>query len=451
MELKTENSNPWDVKSLAEFHFYNCPSCTEKYNDEQDFVGHAFTSHPESAEFLNKIWDPNNVVKVELKEDDGDVDNNVPSPQIKKQGKKPLRAKSVHPQGFYDDDGELVMIKTEETTGGNHYEVLAEDDPDQFDYYHQAQEEDGFSVEQILDKRINPNGRIRYLIKWKGYPNEDNTWEPIEGLYCEDLIEEFERNFADNFDDNNENVMKPGGYDESKFDRNFEVGNTASQGNVKKEGLGEKYNCESCEKSFQTLSGLNKHQRITHGVEISRKKWDNHGNGNKIQTCELCGESFANGQKLRFHYSTAHEDEKRFKCPHNNEDGTLCTKKFLRKIHLQSHQSKVHGIKKYKDHKCETCGEKFQKQKFLKVHLSTVCQPIPRTCEYCAKMCKTATILKRHIENFHETLPEDKKNLKCEHCGKTYPRIENLKIHIRYVHQKDQLKSYPCEVCHILG
>ena len=81
MELKTENSNPWDVKSLAEFHFYNCPSCTEKYNDEQDFVGHAFTSHPESAEFLNKIWDPNNVVKVELKEDEVDVDHVVPPPK----------------------------------------------------------------------------------------------------------------------------------------------------------------------------------------------------------------------------------------------------------------------------------------------------------------------------------------------------------------------------------
>ena len=124
-----------------------------------------------------------------------------------------------------------------------------------------------------------------------------------------------------------------------------------------------------------------------------------------------------------------------------------CAKKFLRKIHLTSHESKVHGIKKYKDHKCETCGEKFAKVMHLKEHLSTVCQPIPRTCEYCAKMCKTATILKRHIMNFHETLPDGQKNLKCEHCGKTYPRMENLKIHIRYVHQKDQLKSYPCEVC----
>ena len=427
MELKTENPNPWDVKSLDEFQFYNCPICSEKYNDEQDFVGHAFTSHPESAEFLNKIWDPNNVVKVELKEDE-DVDH---VPQIK-QGGKPFRARSVHPQGFYNDDGELVMIKTEETTGGNHYEVA---ESDQFDYYNDQEEEDGYSVEQILDKRINPNGRIRYLIKWKGYPNEDNTWEPIESLYCEDLIEEFERNFADMGDDSNENVIKSGGLEE-RFDRNLDVGEN-SRGNVKKEGLGENHNCDACEKSFQTLSGLNKHQRNTHGIEIPRKKKNIN---NKMQKCELCGIECKNGQKLRFHYSTAHEDEKRFKCG-------LCAKKFLRKIHLTSHESKVHGIKKYKDHKCETCGKSFQRLFLLKEHQTGVCRPIPVTCEYCAKMCKTTTILKRHIQNFHETLPDGQKNLKCEHCGKTYPRLENLKIHIRYVHQKDQLKSYPCEVC----
>ena len=31
-----------------------------------------------------------------------------------------------------------------------------------------------YQVEAILDKRIRGN-RTQYLLKWKGYPNEDNT------------------------------------------------------------------------------------------------------------------------------------------------------------------------------------------------------------------------------------------------------------------------------------
>jgi len=52
-------------------------------------------------------------------------------------------------------------------------------------------EEEEFTVEKILDKRVR-NSKVEYLIKWEGYPDTENTWEPQENLDCPDIISAYE-------------------------------------------------------------------------------------------------------------------------------------------------------------------------------------------------------------------------------------------------------------------
>ncbi|CAL8070303.1 unnamed protein product [Orchesella dallaii] len=59
-----------------------------------------------------------------------------------------------------------------------------------------SQEEEGegeeYSVEEILDMKLDNNGKPWFFIKWWNYGSDDNTWEPIENLSkCQEMVDEF--------------------------------------------------------------------------------------------------------------------------------------------------------------------------------------------------------------------------------------------------------------------
>ncbi|XP_010966905.2 chromodomain Y-like protein isoform X2 [Camelus bactrianus] len=53
-------------------------------------------------------------------------------------------------------------------------------------------------VERIVDKRKNKKGKTEYLVRWKGYGSEDDTWEPEQHLEnCEEYIRDFQRRHSE--------------------------------------------------------------------------------------------------------------------------------------------------------------------------------------------------------------------------------------------------------------
>src|SRR6267154_3633732 len=55
-------------------------------------------------------------------------------------------------------------------------------------------EDPEYEVEAIINHRFfGQRRRLQYLIKWKGYPHSDNTWEPVEHMHAEALIKTYHR------------------------------------------------------------------------------------------------------------------------------------------------------------------------------------------------------------------------------------------------------------------
>ena len=62
-------------------------------------------------------------------------------------------------------------------------DVIDEDDDD---------DDAEYVVEKVIQRRRGINGGFEYLLKWKGYADIHNSWEPQSNLACQDLLHEFE-------------------------------------------------------------------------------------------------------------------------------------------------------------------------------------------------------------------------------------------------------------------
>jgi hypothetical protein len=54
--------------------------------------------------------------------------------------------------------------------------------------------EEEYEVEQLVAHRHHGRSKtLQYLVKWKGYPTSDNTWEPADQIHAPDLVKTYHR------------------------------------------------------------------------------------------------------------------------------------------------------------------------------------------------------------------------------------------------------------------
>lgn len=151
--MTSKLENPWEVNSLYVFQYFNCPSCILKVASKQDFVYHAFSTHPESTEYFKKIsdgslgdillpWESNgDKIKIELKDDGDDHKEELDFEQ---------KVNSSCSLSEFPSQ-EMLVIKTDDCVEDN--EILDKQD----DLYDQSDNDEEFSVEEFEKDHILKN------------------------------------------------------------------------------------------------------------------------------------------------------------------------------------------------------------------------------------------------------------------------------------------------------
>ena len=115
-----DDNNSWCVSTIEDFLHYCCPDCDVKIREQENFVRHALSAHPVSANYLGQL-----IVKEEFI-----VDKNDPE----------------------DDLGENMIGKneSEDYMGSENFEYSSNVEVDSYDSYYGAEES-----ESLIPKKVN--------------------------------------------------------------------------------------------------------------------------------------------------------------------------------------------------------------------------------------------------------------------------------------------------------
>ncbi len=117
-----------------------------------------------------------------------------------------------------------------------------------------------YDVEEILDKRIGNGGEgdLEYLVKWLGYDNSQNTWEPVRNLRnALNKVAEYE---AKRQLQEQEQLVVSGEKDKDDIDITSET--------IEKEKQITQHICNECSEQFPSSSSLYIHKYKQHAIPI---------------------------------------------------------------------------------------------------------------------------------------------------------------------------------------
>ena len=390
-----DEESPWNIQSIYDLQYFDCPSCIYRNIFKQEFVNHAYHFHPESIHFLRNI-------------NDGSL-NDIEIPFVKDEDN--------------DSKSKFLDTNTSDLTNGM---VIKLEEIDEFSEENNRDDEQKSNDPCVIIESLKVETFFcdichSYYCNQKALQNHkemahSNVNQNLtDSFHDEEIQNDFEAKISENCDANIEEIVET--YNCNKCSKTFKQKRNLNDHLRKFHKKGLKYRCEICGKSFVKRFNLKDHIDKFH-VDIDGK-------------CDFCDQTFINKSEMIEHYDSQHEELKTYKCEYCQ--GTFGTSK-----QLKSHKTKENHKKVSK---CEYCDTQFTNLKKLKRHVK-IMHPVklePVVCNYCGKQLKKKYYLKQHVQNYHILSKE-----KCKICGLLYyPHY--LKIHIKNKH--DNVKNHQCDSC----
>lgn len=232
------------------------------------------------------------------------------------------------------------------------------------------------------------------------------------------------------------------------------------------------FKCDNCGIELASKSLLKKHLKSFHLLKVeecqsrqkaysSAKKYkgyskrhsigpiDSSKNHQETFSCEICGKTFNQLNKLKRHMN-GHLKTSNFENCHtkslnsiyeknptkssNNFICPICAKIFKSKSNLSQHE-KTHKILMPNEYfYCDLCGNKFKEKTLMMTHIKNRhIKKIRFNCELCDKNYATKFHLSTHMKVNHFHI----KDFKCEYCGKEFGEKKKLVAHVR-IHTGEQ-------------
>ncbi|XP_051871915.1 chromodomain Y-like protein [Pristis pectinata] len=140
--------------------------------------------------------------------------------------------------------------------------------------------EELYEVERIVAKRKNKKGRTEYLVRWKGYDSDDDTWEPEHHLVnCEEYILEFNRQHSDKQKDGPFSRANKHSLNNARKQISRSTNSSLSKSSPRSPGIGKDTDSKN---SSQFLPSHQKFRKTSSQTFSSRKTMDLTKSGIKI-------------------------------------------------------------------------------------------------------------------------------------------------------------------------